>query len=713
MQITINEDTSFFITDELGDASAGNEQGLYYDDTRFLSVYQLRLNDHQLRPLTARTLEHYHAVHLLSNPVGEALQPESLTIGRHRLVGQGLHEDIELTSHLDEPLVLLLDLRVAADFLHIFQVRGHSSQDASGGVPPTGVVRPVAHGWGIHLAYALDQPYPATDILFSQPPQYPAPDLARFRVTLGPRGSWHMCVDIVPLTTDQSHHRPSYSCQRPPAMALLDNRLRRQRERLAAAPRLETDYYPLQEAYERALRDLLALQFQGETLGIDEIVLAAGIPWFMALFGRDSLITAYQALPYFPHVAPGVLRALARLQGTRVVPETEEAPGKILHEYRRGAVPAPRSFIPTFPYYGSIDATPLFLVLLTATYRHTGDQDLVVELWEYAERALAWLDEHGDRDGDGFLEYLRSTDTGLVNQGWKDSWDAIRFRDGRIADPPIALCEVQGYAYAARLGMADLYDTLGQKKAAAEQRQRAQTLAERFNRDFWLPARGYYALALDGAKRPVDGLASNAGQALWTGIVARERAAQVADTLLGPELFSGWGVRTMGAAENGYSPVGYHTGTVWPHDNSLIVAGLARVGCYAHASRLIDAQLAAVAGLPNYRPPELFAGYGRAEYSFVIDYPVACAPQAWATGAIMLLVTTMLGLDVDAPHRRITLHPCLPPKINRLRLVDVRVGSDTLDVELLREHGQVISRVRHAPPGYRVAGAVHGGGLFW
>jgi glycogen debranching enzyme len=708
VQVTINEDTTFFITDELGDATADNEQGLYYEDTRFLSVYQLHLNGHELRVLTARTLEHYHAVHLLSNPVGEVLAPETLTIARHRLVGQGLHEDIEVTSHLDKPLVLVLELRVAADFLHIFQVRGHS-RDGSGAAPRPGSVRRVEHGWGLRLAYHPDHRYPATEVRFSQPPEYPAPDCARFRVTLGARGSWHMCVDVVPLTSDEPHHRPSYSCKRPPGTALLDGRERRQREAVAAAPCLETDYYPLQQAYERALRDLLALQFKGETLGLDTVVLAAGIPWFMALFGRDSLIAAYQALPYFPHVAPDVLRALARLQGTRVVPETEEAPGKILHEYRHGAVPAPKSFIPAFPYYGTIDATPLFLILLAATYRHTGDRALVEELKGHAERALGWMDQYGDRDGDGFLEYLRSTDTGLANQGWKDSWDAIRFRDGRLAQPPIALCEVQGYAYAARLGMADLYDALGQRQPAAKQRQRATDLAARFNHTFWLPERGYYALALDGAKQRVDGLASNAGQALWTGIVAPERAAQVADTLLGAELFSGWGVRTMGAAEGGYSPVGYHTGTVWPHDNSLIAAGLARAGFSEHACQLLDAQLAAVAGLPYYRPPELFAGYSRAEYGFVVDYPVACAPQAWATGALLLSVTTMLGLDVDVPHRRIGLRPCLPPKVNHLRLSGVRVGADTLDVEVVREHGQVASHVRHAPPDFHVAGAVHTG----
>jgi len=709
VQITINEDTSFFITDELGDALPGNEQGLYYEDSRFLSVYQLRLNGRRLRLLAARALEHFHAVHLLSNPVSDTLQPDSVTLVRHRLVGQGLHEDLELTSHLDEPVVLQLDLRVASDFLHLFQVRGHVDPEESREPRRRCVVRPVEHGWGIHLAYREDEPYPATEIRFSQPPGYPEPDLAQFRVTLGARGSWHMCVDVVPLTRDNQPRRPSYSCQRPPGTEIVDGRQRRLREAITAAPRLETDYYPLQEAYDRALRDLLSLHFKGEALGSDEVVLAAGIPWFMALFGRDSLITAYQALPYFPNVAPGVLRALARLQGTRVVPESEEAPGKILHEYRTGDVPAPRTVIPTFPYYGTIDATPLFLILLAATYRRSGDRDLVVELWEHAESALAWMGQYGDRDGDGFLEYLRSTDTGLVNQGWKDSWDAIRFRDGRIATPPIALCEVQGYAYAAHLGMADLYDALGQERSAREQRQQAAALAGHFNRAFWLPERNYYALALDATKRPVDSLASNAGQALWTGIVAPEQAARVADQLLGSELFSGWGVRTMGAAEGGYSPVGYHTGTVWPHDNSLIAAGLARYGFLDHACQVIEAQLATAAALPAYRLPELFAGYGRAEYGFVVEYPVACVPQAWAAGAILLHVTTMLGLRIDVPGRRVTLQPCLPSKINRLRLSGVQVGTDTLDVELVRERGQVRSRVHQVPAGFRIEGARHSG----
>jgi glycogen debranching enzyme len=713
VQITINEDTSFWITDELGDASPGNELGFYYQDTRFLSVYQLRLNGRRLRPLAVRTLEHYHAVHLLSNPVGDTLPPESLTVVRHRLVGEGLHEDVEVQSYLDEPVVLLLELRVAADFLHIFQVRGHLAPEDSSTDGDAALVQPLAHGWGLRLAYRSGQAIPSTELHFSQPPHYPEPGVAQFRATLGPRGSWHMCVDVVPRTRTEAAPRPAHTCQRPHGTEVLDGGRRRERNALATAPHLETDYYPLQEAYSVALRDLLALQFKGESLGEGEVALAAGIPWFMALFGRDSLLAAYQALPYFPDVAPGVLRALARLQGTQVVPRSEEEPGKIPHEYRRGDLPVPNDLIPAFPYYGSVDATPLFVILLAATYRHTGNRALVAELWPHAERALAWLDRYGDRDGDGFVEYQRSTDVGLTNQGWKDSWDSVRFRDGTVAQSPIALCEVQGYAYAARCSAVELCEALGEHARARTLRQQAVALASRFDPAFWLPDREYYGLALDGEKRLVDGLASNAGQALWTGIVPAPRADLVADHLLGSELFSGWGVRTMGAAEGGYSPVGYHTGTVWPHDNSLIAAGLASYGLHDHAARLVEAQLAAAADLAGYRLPELFAGYSRGEYGFVVEYPVACVPQAWAAGAMLLYVTTMLGLAVDVPRRRLRLAPLLPGRVNRLRLSGVRVGDGELDVEVTRAGGQVRCQVHGAPAGFRVESAPSAGGLFW
>jgi glycogen debranching enzyme len=706
VHITVNEDTAFFIADESGDVLPGTEQGLYEQDTRFLSRYVLTVDGHRPRTLATRGLEHFHAVHLLANPGGDNLEAESLTLVRHRLVGEGLHEDLELRSYVDRPLTLRLDLTVSADFLHIFEVRGHARPRSQREGPPN--VVPFDEGRGLRLLHADGRDFPCTEVRFTRPAEFPAPNVARFEVALPARGTWRLCVDVAPRPTADAPIGPLYSCQRPPAHPPA-----RGDTRLEHAPRLQSDSYVLQEAYEQAMRDLLALHFPGRHLGQDTVVLAAGIPWFMALFGRDSLIAAYQALPYFPDVATGVLRALARLQGQKINPRTEEQPGKILHEHRPDALLAPDSPIPAFPYYGTVDATPLFLIVLAETYRHTGNRPLVAELWPAARRALDWLSEYGDRDGDGFLEYVRSTDEGLVNQGWKDSWDGIRFRDGTVAKPPIALCEVQGYAYAARLAMAELAEVMGEGALATTLRADARALADRFDAAFWLPDRGYYAIALDGAKRPVTGLASNAGQALWSGIVPPERAPRLAEVLLGPELFSGWGVRTMGAAEGGYNPVGYHTGTVWPHDNSLIAAGLARYGLTAQAGQLITAQLASAARLPQYRLPELFGGYGREEYGFVVEYPVACSPQAWAAGAVLLYVTTLLGLAVDVPNRHIRLRPFLPRGINRLCLTGIRVGSDTLDVELVRELSGVEARLLAAPRDYRIEGAIWRDSPFW
>lgn len=712
MHVTINGNTQFLIADETGDIVPGSEQGFYHSDIRFLSEYLLELNGRRLRPLATRVLEHFHSVHLLSNPVGDELETESLTLLRQRLLDGVLHEDLELQSYLDRPVLLQLQFTFAADFLHIFQVRGHMGPQEPAAAARGTRVRPLPDGRGIYLSKSDGREFPCVEIRFSQPPSYPRPNVVRFVVTLPPRGTWRLCTDVLPRATAGPVSRAQFTCERP-RTTLPPRTERPDSLPLREAPRLDTDSYVLQEAYERALRDLWSLHFSGNLQQAEGAVLAAGIPWFMALFGRDSLISAYQALPYYPYVAASVLRALARLQGTQVNPRTEEQPGKILHEHRPEALLGDRAPIPAFPYYGTIDATPLFLIVLAATYRHTGDAALVDELWPSAERALAWIDEYGDRDGDGFLEYLRSTDEGLINQGWKDSWDSIRFRDGTVAQGPIALCEVQGYAYAARLAMAELCEARGDAARAAQLRAAATALAAQFERVFWLPERGYYALALDGRKQPVDGLASNAGQALWTGIVPPERAPRVAEVLLGPEMFSGWGVRTMGAREGGYNPVGYHTGTVWPHDNSLIAAGLARYGLFEEAARIIQAQLATAAHFPNYRLPELFAGYGRDEFSFVVEYPVACSPQAWAAGAVLLYVTTMLGLVVDAPRRQIRLRPFLPPGINHLRLRGVRLPEGELDVELVREYGELQSRLHEAPRGWRVEGAMWRDTPFW
>ncbi len=436
--------------------------------------------------------------------------------------------------------------------------------------------------------------------------------------------------------------------------------------------------------------------------GGGDYAIAAGIPWYMDLFGRDSLISSFESMLHDPALARGTLEALARLQGKKVDRVSEEAPRKILHEYRRGPLtPAARKLIPTYPYYGTIDATPLFLVTLSEYVHATGDLDQAERLWDHVGRAVEWMRRYGDRDGDGFLEYERDSDVGLVNQGWKDSNDSVRFRDGRIAKPSIALVEVQGYAYAARRRTAELARRLGHGEDAERLEEEAAALRRRIRERFWLEDRGFFAEALDGDKRQVDSLTSNPGHLLWTGAVSRDDAAAIAKVLLSDEMFSGWGVRTMGAREGGYNPVSYHDGSVWPHDNAIALGGLVRYGLRDEATRLAAALLDALGAFQDAEPPELFCGYPSREYGTPVRYPTACRPQAWASGAVTYLGRSVLGLDVDALEREVSVAPLALPGMTRLELKGIPAGGARIDVSVRVEDGRATADVRGLPKGWR------------
>ncbi|MBX6342202.1 MAG: amylo-alpha-1,6-glucosidase, partial [Thermomicrobiaceae bacterium] len=396
----------------------------------------------------------------------------------------------------------------------------------------------------------------------------------------------------------------------------------------------------LARAWERALRDLAALEIP---LDSGHVVPAAGLPWFLAIFGRDAIVASWQTFLLGPRAAQGTLEALAAYQAEADDAFRDAEPGKIPHEIRFGEL-AVSGAIPHAAYYGSIDATPLWVALLGEYLRWTGDLPLVERLLPAAERAVAWIDRHGDLDGDGLLEYRRRSSWGLENQGWKDSSDSVRFADGRLAEPPIALVEVQGYAYAAKQTLADLYETVGRVEDGARLRAEARELRRRIHDAFWLPREGYYALALDGRKRPVDSVTSNPGHLLWAGAVEEPYAGMVAERLLAPDLFTGWGVRTMSAEMAAYSPISYHNGSVWPHDNALIVAGLRRYGYDVAASAIAEGLIAATRWFDEHRLPELFCGYDRRRTPFPVNYPVACAPQAWAAGSVVLLVQELAGI---------------------------------------------------------------------
>ncbi|MCX6021867.1 MAG: hypothetical protein NTZ05_09080 [Chloroflexi bacterium] len=431
--------------------------------------------------------------------------------------------------------------------------------------------------------------------------------------------------------------------------------------------------------------------------------IAAGTPWFAALFGRDSLIVGMQALPYAPEVARGVLNVLAAHQGSQADPERDEEPGKILHEFRVGEM-ARLGEIPMTPYYGTVDATPLFVMLLGQYFQWTGDRELVQSLLPAAEAALRWIAHHGDQDGDGFVEYNKHSQKGIANQGWKDSWDAIVHADGSLAQPPISLVEVQGYVYAGKLGMAGIYDALGQPGRAAELRAEARALKLRFNQAFWSDDLGFYALALDGSKRPAASVSSNVGHALWTGIADAERAPRVVERLLGNDMFSGWGIRTLSSTNPRYNPLGYHVGSVWPHDNAIAALGMKRYGFDTETNEVATALYDVCRTFAYYRLPELYSGAQRTGHDYPVRYPVACSPQAWAAGSMLMMLQAILGLEGDAARGRLILRrPRLPYWLREVELRNVRVGDGSADLVVRRNQGSTRVSVLGTHGGLRVS----------
>jgi glycogen debranching enzyme len=455
---------------------------------------------------------------------------------------------------------------------------------------------------------------------------------------------------------------------------------------------IRTPHLLADRALARAMSDLRLLLNTGPDEG--ERYPAAGVPWFACLFGRDALITSMQLLAVRPQLAQQTLEVLARRQATEVDDWRDAQPGKILHELRTGEM-ARSGEIPHSPYYGTVDATPLWLMLLDEYHRWTADDELVERLWPNALACLRWIDEFGDADGDGFVEYQRHSRRGLQNQGWKDSSDSIRHQDGRLSTSSTALVEVQAYVYAARVGVARLARRRGELPLAEREEQRAEQLRSRFEEAFWLEDAGTYALALDGDKRPVDGIASNAGHALWCGIASPARAASVARVLTGPGMWSGWGIRTLSSTAVGFNPIGYHLGTVWPHDNGICAAGFARYGLHEEAQKVAGAMLEVTAHFRDARLPELFCGFDRAASPMPVPYPVACSPQAWAAGSLFHLVTTALGMRPEAAEHRLELvSPSLPAWLAELHIDNLRVGDAIADLSFTSDDGSVPVRVR-------------------
>ncbi len=644
--INVLSGSTFVVSDGHGDIASGpgDPTGLFFRDMRHLSRWELRLNGQRLDLLSAETLEYHEAVFFLAENTGTVYRDSTMSLFRRRRVTDGMHETLEVHNHGLERVTVDLSLAFAADFADLFEVKDVLAKrgELTTTVNPNRIVLSYQRG-GFQRQTHIHAPAGESTM-----------ESIRFVVSVEPGASWSTTVTVT--VHDGTMAAPVRSARGSAEPSGLE-------AWLEAAPVVETDWPELSRLYRRSVHDLAALRFSPDGAPGSALP-AAGLPWFMALFGRDSLITSFQTLPFTPELARTTLLALGARQAHQWDDFRDAEPGKILHELRHGEL-AVFGERPQSPYFGSADSTPLYLILLDEYERWTGDVETVRRLEPVARAAVDWLDHHGDRDGDGYVEYqTRNPRTGLENQCWKDSWDSIVHPDGRLATLPRATCEIQGYVYDARRRMARLArEVFGDEPLAQRLHAQAQELRERFDRDFWLEEEGFFALALDGDKQPVATLASNIGHLLWSGIVTDERVERVVAHLASEEMFSGWGVRTLAARQLVFNPIGYHNGAVWPHDTALIAAGLARYGRRHDANRLAVALIEASAHFA-YRLPEAFAGYGRAQTRVPVAFPTACSPQAWATGAPLLLLRVLLGLD--PADSGLIVRPLLPAEVNRL-----------------------------------------------
>ncbi len=679
--VTLVEEAAFCISGRSGDMAQNSPQGLFFRDTRFVSCFELRVNGYQPEPLAAESTEPFSARFVSRARPRPGKGDSTLLVFRDRHVGRGMREDLEVRNLGQEAAYCRVEITVEADFADVFQVKEGRSGPTDGEL----VIEHPANG--VVFRYRRGTTRRATRVTFSQPVQAVEGTVA-FEVIVPAHASWSMCLQFVPVLEGEEIE-PNYPCGQPVSRSAPAERMARWRRQV---PQIESDWPPLRPILVRSAEDLGALRLFDPDYP-ERVMVAAGAPWFMTLFGRDSILTSWMALPVDPDLALGVLQTLARFQGTTVDPRHDEEPGRILHEIRFGEA-ASLSLGGGRVYYGSADATPLFVMLLGELRRWGLAREIVDQLLPHADRALQWIEEYGDRDGDGYVEYQRATDAGLQNQGWKDSWDGVRFATGEVARAPIALCEVQAYVYGAYLARAHFAWERGETAIEQRYQARAASLKAAFNRDFWLPDRGWYAMGLDHEKRPIDALASNMGHCLWTGIVDEDKAPLVASRLLSEEMFSGWGIRTLASTMVGYNPISYHCGSVWPHDTAIVAAGLMRYGFVAEAQRVILALFDA-ARLQGGRLPELFCGLRRDEFPSVVGYPTSCSPQAWAAASPMLALRTLLRVEPWVPRGKVWIAPVLPDRIKHLRVDRIPLAGGRVSIEV--DRGDV--KVEGLPPG--------------
>lgn len=676
-------------------AGCGCGMGLYTNDTRYLNGLQFQLEG-QTPTLLSFSAERNYMAHIeYMNPPftasnGVVVPQETLYLSNTRAIGNALREQVQLVNynHFEVPVRLSVEFR--ADFADIFEVRNYHKLN---------------HGTYFHPKVENNQ------ILFSYQGRDNVLRQTRVRfVGVSPR------LEILPVENNSSRAIAHIELLIPangqvagfeymiealqdgkgteeietPFDAFLASLVESQEKHLSTQTQLSTSNEIFNLVLKRSTLDLASLT----TFHPTGPFLAAGVPWYTSPFGRDAILTAFQTLMLGQDLAVGTLRYLANLQGTADNPYLDEEPGKILHERRFGEL-ANLQEVPQTQYYGSIDSTPLFLILLSETFRWNGDLKLVQELWDSVERALMWIDGYGDIDGDGFVEYQRRSSLGLVNQAWKDSGNSVIFPDATLAEPPIAIAEVQGYVYDAKRRIAQLCYLMDLRILGDRLIGEAAELKAQFNEAFWLEKEGFYALALDGNKRPVNTKTSNPGHCLWSGIIDEKRIPQVINGMMSHDMFNGWGIRTLSSDSPVYNPLSYHNGTVWPHDNSIIAKGMADAGFKDEAVQIMDSLYSAALMFDYYRLPELFCGFGKAsDLDKPVPYPVACSPQSWAAGSIFLLLQNALGLIPDAPNHAIhVFQPMLPPWLDVVTLNNLRIGDSTVDLQFLQNNGITTVRV--------------------
>ncbi|MDH6460066.1 glycogen debranching enzyme [Micromonospora sp. A200] len=658
--IRILDGNTFVVSQDTGDieATPSEPTGLFSLDTRFLSKWVLTVNGERLNALSFDDLQYYEARFFLVPGMATHYIDAKLSIIRERAVGGSFREQVTILNHDEKPVDLEIRMDAGSDFADLFQVKDEI-------LNKKGEIYTEVEADRLRLGYRRGNFKRETVISASRPARYDKNGFA-FSVHLEPNEQWDTAIQV-----DTSALGPGGRDLRMGVRAHSTERLALEhdlQEWVAKAPKVNSEHPELASTYRRSLIDLAALRFSPLSLG-GAALPAAGLPWFMTMFGRDSILTSLQVLPFAPDLSKTTLRILGALQGTRFDDFRDEDPGRILHEMRYGETAAFEEQ-PHSPYYGSVDATPLFVILLDEYEKWSGDVALVRELERECRAALKWIDEYADLVGSGYIWYeRRNSETGLENQCWKDSWDSIQYRDGTLPPFPRATCEVQGYAYDAKLRAARLAREFWDDPGYADQLEReAAQLKERFNRDWWVEDGEYYALALDPEGRQCATLSSNIGHLLWSGIVDQDRAEKIAHHLVGPRLFSGWGVRTLAEGEVRYNPIGYHNGTIWPFDNSFIAWGLRRYGFNEEAATIASGILDA-ARYFNGRLPEAFGGYPRGQTKFPVEYPTACSPQAWSTGTPLLLLRTMLGLEPHEGH--LAVEPMLPVGMGRIEVLDI------------------------------------------